>query len=255
MILRAVGVHKVYGAVEAIQHLDVEVATGEFLCILGPTGCGKSTFLNLVAGFEAPTQGEVLLSGKPIERPGPEREMVFQEHGLYPWLTVEGNVEFGPRIRGGGRQERRQLARNFLDLVGLTGFECHYPDQLSGGMKQRAALARTLINEPQVLLMDEPFGALDAITRTQMQQLLLSIWSKTQATVIFVTHDVDEAILLGDRVLVMTPRPGRVAAEFEISLPRPRAYEVTTTDAFVAIKRQLLQVLKNVVPEVSANGR
>lgn len=228
----------------AVKDVDLEATRGEFLCILGTTGCGKSTILNVVAGFVRPTAGKVWVDGREVTGPSPDRGMVFQQHALFPWTTVAGNIEFGPRSRGLGGQRSREIASNLIELVGLRDFASAYPGELSGGMQQRVGLARTLANDPSMLLMDEPFGSLDAQTRAAMQELLLRIWSGTDKTVLFVTHDVDEAIFLADRIIVLTARPGRVKAEFPVLLPRPREYAVVTTRTYMEIKRELLNVIR-----------
>jgi NitT/TauT family transport system ATP-binding protein len=209
----------------AVEELDLAIAEGEFVCLLGPSGCGKSTLLNMVAGFEQPTTGEIRCAGKRIEEPGADRGIVFQEHTLFEWMTVRENVLFGltcnPQIRRQiGDPERR--AQECVDLVGLTGFETTYPNFLSGGMKQRAAIARSLAPDPRTLLMDEPFGALDAQTRYVMQQELLQIWQRTGKTILFVTHSIEEAVFLADRIIVMTHRPARIKSIITLDEPRPR---------------------------------
>lgn len=199
--------------VEALTDIELNVAAGEFVVILGPSGCGKTTLLRLVAGFQTPSDGEITVGGRRCDGPSADRGVVFQQPLLYPWLTVRENVEFGPRMRGVGARARRQLAEDYLKRVGLEGFEERAPYELSGGMQQRAAIARVLINKPALLLMDEPFGALDALTREVMQDELLRIWRDEGATVIFITHSVDEAIYLGTRVLVLSTRPGRIVLD------------------------------------------
>jgi len=191
----------------ALENLNLAARTGEFICLLGPSGCGKSTALNLMAGFDKPTEGQVLLDGRPIEKPGLDRGVVLQEPTLFPWLKVTENITFGPRMNNAPGEEYIDKAKRYIDLVGLRGFENHYPHELSGGMRQRVAIARAWINEPSVLIMDEPFGALDAQTRLIMQELLLRVWEKLKTTVLFITHDVDESLLMADRVFVMTARP------------------------------------------------
>ena len=230
--------------VTALDGVSLEVARNQFAVIVGPSGCGKSTLLRVVAGLREVNAGRVTLDGAPIEGPSAERGMVFQSYTLFPWLTVRGNVEFGLRLKQVGRAERRRVAADFIGMVGLAGFEDAYPDQLSGGMRQRAALARALANDPKMLLMDEPFGALDSHTRSLMQELLLAIWDRTRKTVLFVTHDVDEAILLGDVVHVMTARPGRIRRTLTIDLPRPRAVETLTAASFAACKREILTLMR-----------
>lgn len=208
--------------VEALRRVSFVVKDGEFVCLVGPSGCGKTTLLRIVAGLEQPTSGTVFLDGQLITTPGPDRGMVFQEFALLPWRTVVENIELGPEIQGLDYEARRNIADYHVGLVGLHGFENKYPRELSGGMKQRAAIARSLANDPKVLLMDEPFGSLDAQTRNMMQEELLGIWSKTEKTIIFVTHSVDEAVYLGDRIVLLTARPASVKEVFEVRLPRPR---------------------------------
>jgi NitT/TauT family transport system ATP-binding protein len=206
----------------ALQGASMAMREGEFVCLLGPSGCGKSTLLNLVAGLDKPNEGEILFEGKRVRGPGPERVVVFQEPALYPWLNVRANVEFGLKIKGIGRKERRALVDKHLELVNLRRFEKAFVHELSGGMKQRVQLARGLAAQPRMLLMDEPFAALDAQTRDVLQAELQDIWLRTGATILFVTHNVREAVILGDRVLVMQPSPGRMKTEFHIDLPHPR---------------------------------
>jgi NitT/TauT family transport system ATP-binding protein len=209
----------------ALDHINLDVHAGEFVCIVGPSGCGKSTLLHLIAGLHQQTSGEVLIDGKPVQGPGTDRILIFQEHGLFPWLTVGQNVEFGMKMKGVPKAERIEKTRYYLKLVHLAKFEKSYIHQLSGGMRQRVAIARALATEPDVLLMDEPFAALDAQTRDLLHDELERIWSETGRTIIFVTHNVREAIRLGDRVVLLTFRPGRVKSEFQIDLPRPRLLE------------------------------
>jgi NitT/TauT family transport system ATP-binding protein len=209
-------------AIEALRGANLSVKKGEFICLIGASGCGKSTLLRLAAGFETPTSGEALMSGAPIARPGPSRGMVFQDYGLFPWLTVRDNVGFGPKSRGRGRREVKETTERFIELVGLSNFADLYPHQLSGGMRQRVAIARVLANDAELVLMDEPFGALDAMTRERLQDELIEIWSRTGLTVLFVTHAIEEAIFLADRVVVMSPGPGRIDSEYAIELKRPR---------------------------------
>ncbi len=229
--------------VVALEEISLSVRDEEFVVIVGPSGCGKSTLLRLVAGLMEPTSGEMLLDGRPIRGPSADRGMVFQSYTLFPWLTVQRNVEFGLALRRVPAEERRRVAARFIAEVGLEGFEDAYPEQLSGGMRQRTALARALANDPEILLMDEPFGALDSQTRQLMQELLLRIWEHAHKTVLFITHDIDEAILLADRVLVMTARPGRIKKEMRIDLPRPRDIALLTEPAFMAYKREVLELL------------
>ena len=228
----------------AVQRANLEIEPGEFVCLLGPSGCGKSTLLNSVAGFVPPTRGELLLDGAAIGGPGPDRGMVFQQHSLFPWKTVQENVAFGPLMAGRTRTEAGSLARTFLSLVGLSAQAGAYPATLSGGMQQRVGIARALANYPSVLLMDEPFGALDAQTRSMMQESLLDIWSEFRNTVLFVTHDIDEAVFLGDRIVVMSASPGRIIADISVDLPRPRGQDLLTTPAFTDIKRECLELIR-----------
>jgi NitT/TauT family transport system ATP-binding protein len=227
----------------ALDDVSLEVADQEFAVIVGPSGCGKSSLLRLVAGLVEPTSGEITLDGTPVTRPGKDRGMVFQSYTLFPWLTVRDNVEFGLRIGGIPAEKRKHISDHFISEVGLEGFENSYPKQLSGGMMQRVALARALANDPEILLMDEPFGALDSQTRSLMQELLLQIWEHSHKTVLFITHDIDEAILLGDRVHVMTARPGRIKERVEIDLARPRQVDVLTSPEFIAIKRKIMALI------------
>ena len=230
--------------VVAIEGIDLEIGDDEFLTVLGPSGCGKTTLLNIVAGFEATSGGEVLVDGESVLRPGPDRGVVFQEYALFPWLTVEQNIEFGLRERGVRKAERRARVRQQIASVGLSGFARRYPQELSGGMRQRVGLARVLVNDPKILLMDEPFAALDAQTRTIMQQELLRVWSAERRTAIFVTHNIEEAILLGDRVVVMTARPGRIKDIVAVNLQRPR--DVTSAE-FNEIRRRVALLLEHEV--------
>lgn len=227
--LRIVGVHKTFAdrdrCIPALQPIDLEVGAGEFVCLLGPSGCGKSTLLSIVAGLEPASGGSVWAGEREVRGTGTDRVLLFQEAALFPWLDVQHNVEFGLRQAGMPRAERAAVARRFIDLVHLGGFERSYVHQLSGGMRQRVALARALAINPAVLLMDEPFGALDALTRDRLQAELEAIWAATRKTILFVTHNVREAVALGDRVLVFSPRPGRIVREFRIRLPRPRRLE------------------------------
>jgi NitT/TauT family transport system ATP-binding protein len=209
----------------ALDHINLQVRAGEFLCIVGPSGCGKSTLLHLIAGLHPQTSGQVLVDGHPVQGPGTDRILIFQEHGLFPWLTVGQNVEFGMKMKGVPKAERLEKMRHYLRLVHLAKFENSYIHQLSGGMRQRVAIARALAPEPDVLLMDEPFAALDAQTRDLLHDELERIWSETGRTIIFVTHNVREAVRLGDRVVLLTFRPGRVKSEFPVELPRPRSLE------------------------------
>ncbi|MGY2224865.1 ABC transporter ATP-binding protein [Pseudomonas gingeri] len=232
-------------AFEAVQALSFDVTPGEFVCILGPSGCGKSTLLGALAGHLTPSGGSLQVDGQPVDGPSPSRGMVFQQHTLLPWRRVLDNVAFGLKMQGIGKAERQRQAREFLGWVGLEGFAGHWPSQLSGGMQQRVEIARVLINRPKLLLMDEPFGALDAQTRSQMQELLLDIWGRIQTTVVFVTHDIDEALFLADRILVMSPRPGRFIEDLRLDFPRPRQPELLTSPEFVRLKRHCLELLRH----------
>ena len=232
------------GARRAVENASLEIDPGEFVCLLGPTGCGKSTLLNSLAGFVRPTTGSVEIDDREVVNPGPKRGMVFQHHSLFPWKTVKRNVAFGPMMAGLDRERSEERARRFLSLVGLSAFEDHYPHTLSGGMQQRVGIARALANYPSVLLMDEPFGALDAQTRTMMQESLLALWSEFGNTVVFVTHDVDEAVFLGSRVIVMSASPGRLIADIRVPLTRPREPAVLTAPEFIAVKRQCLGLIR-----------
>ena len=232
-------------AFEAVQTLDFSVAAGEFVCILGPSGCGKSTLLGALAGHLKPSAGVLRVDGEVVEGPSPARGMVFQHHTLLPWRSVLDNVAFGLKMQGLNKTARRQQAQDFLRLVGLQDFASRWPNQLSGGMQQRAEIARVLINRPRLLLMDEPFGALDAQTRGRMQELLLDIWGRIRTTVVFVTHDIDEALFLADRILVMSPRPGRFIEDLRVDFSRPRRAELLTSPAFTHLKRHCLELLRH----------
>jgi NitT/TauT family transport system ATP-binding protein len=229
--------------VDAVSDVSMEVKPGEFVSIIGPSGCGKSTLLNVVAGFVRPSAGRVTMDGRGTDKPGADRGMVFQQYSLFPWLSVRRNVEFGLKQQGMDRNHREQAARTLLGLAGLLAFENHYPDQLSGGMKQRVGIVRALATSPQVLLMDEPFGALDAQTRVVMQQILTNMWQRFRISVLFITHDIDESIFLSDRVYVMTARPGRIKAEIEIPLPRPRTPDMALSPEYMQIKQQLRDLI------------
>lgn len=230
--------------VQALQPVDLAVAANDFITILGPSGCGKSTLLRIVAGLEAPSTGQVLLDGKAVTRPGPDRGMVFQSYTLFPWLTVAQNIGFGLRERNVSERERNGIVASYIDLVGLKGFENHWPKQLSGGMQQRTAIARALANDPEILLLDEPFGALDNQTRGLMQELLLGIWERRKKTVLFVTHDIEEAIFMASRVIVMSARPGRIKSDVSVDLPHPRHYTLKTSPEFSALKAQLTEDIR-----------
>ena len=231
-------------AFEAVARLDISVKPGEFVCILGPSGCGKSTLLGALAGHVPVAQGALTVDGRTVAGPSPDRGIVFQQHTLFPWKKVRENVSFGPKMRGIGKTERRLLADELLSLVGLSGFEGFYPSQLSGGMQQRVEIARVLINHPRVLLMDEPFGALDAQTRAMMHEVLLDVWTRRPTTLLFVTHDIEEALFLADRVIMLSRRPGRVIEDLRVPFPRPRSPNIVTEFEFVRLKRHLLQLLR-----------
>jgi NitT/TauT family transport system ATP-binding protein len=235
------------GEIVAVKDISLNVQPGEFVSLIGPSGCGKSTLLNIVAGFVKPTVGKALLDSKPITRPGSDRGVVFQQYSLFPWLSVRKNVEFGLKMAGVDPHSRNLTARTLLDLAGLLSFENHYPDQLSGGMKQRIGIVRALATSPQVLLMDEPLGALDTQTRVVMQEILTNIWQQFRISVLFVTHDIEESIFLYDRIYVMTARPGRIKAEIRVPLPRPRKPEMTDAGEFI----NLVQELKGLIREES----
>lgn len=231
-------------AVEAVTQVSMTVNPGEFVSLIGPSGCGKSTLLNIAAGFVQPTSGAVLIDGKPVEGPGADRGVVFQQYSLFPWLTVRENVEFGLRMQKMPSGPRESAARTLLGLAGLLAFENHYPDQLSGGMKQRVGIVRALATSPQVLLMDEPFGALDAQTRVVMQEILTNMWQQFRISVLFITHDIEEAIFLSDKVYVMTARPGRIKAEILVPLARPRTAEMTASAEFTGMVQRLKSLIR-----------
>ncbi|MCR2815015.1 ABC transporter ATP-binding protein [Microbacterium jiangjiandongii] len=230
--------------VTAVGDVDFEIPEGQFVSLIGPSGCGKTTVLNIVAGFIDPTGGRVLVDGSPVAGPGQDRGVVFQDFALFPWMTVEANIGFGLKMRGVPKAERRQSAREMARLVGLSGFEQKFPHELSGGMRQRAGVARVLATEPSIMLMDEPFASIDAQTRRVLQQEVLRIWSTQKPTVLFVTHDVEEAIFMSDRVIVLGNRPSEVQADIMIDLPRPRAWkDVQTHPEFMRLRSQLLGML------------
>jgi NitT/TauT family transport system ATP-binding protein len=228
-----------HGSVTALENIDFSVHRREFVSVIGPSGCGKSTLIRILAGLETPSSGDVLLDGKSVVGPGPDRGMVFQGYTLFPWLTVKGNVMFGLKIRGCGSMQAESEARQWIEVVGLSKFENSYPHQLSGGMKQRVAIARALANQPRILLMDEPFGALDAQTRAQMQAYLLQIWKNVDITILFITHDLDEAVYLSDRILVLAAHPGRVNEVIEVPVPRPRVPDQCVTPEFMATRYRI----------------
>ena len=237
-----------HARVVALDDVSCEIPQGEFFCIIGPSGCGKTTLLHTLAGFTQPTSGEVLSGGKPVTQPGPERIVMFQEYGLFPWMTVAQNIEFGLEAKGLPGNERRRLVDHYVNLVGLSGFENRYPRHISGGMKQRVSIARALAPDPQAVLMDEPFAALDSLTRDLMQEEILQIWGKTNKTFVLITHNIDEAIFLGDRVLVMTHRPGKIKELLKIDLPRPRQASIRSTDRrFLQYREHLANSLRTEV--------
>jgi len=242
MPIRIEHVGRDFGARRVLDDVSLAIEDGTFLTVLGASGCGKTTLLNMVAGLSAPSRGRILLDGKPIAGPGPDRVVVFQQPGLYPWLSLRDNVAFGLRMRSARKIEWSRVDE-MIAVMGLGGFETHRPYELSGGMQQRVALARALVMQPRVLLMDEPFAALDAQTRHNMQQFLLDLWGKIRATVIFITHDIDEAILLADRVVVMGARPGRIVLEQSVPLARPRQWDMSLDSAFIDLKRQAMHIL------------
>ena len=235
-------VSKDFGALNVLENVSLVIEDGTFVTVLGSSGCGKTTLLSMIAGLSAPSVGRIMLDGKAIARPGPDRVVVFQQPGLYPWLCLRDNVAFGLRMRSPSRIDWARVDE-VIAVMGLRGFERHRPYELSGGMQQRAALARALVMNPRVLLMDEPFAALDAQTRLNMQRFLLDLWEKIRATVVFITHDIDEAILLGDRLVVMGARPGRIVLEQRVPLVRPRDWEMSLDPAFIELKRQAMEIL------------
>ena len=258
--IHAEGISKIYpgGAgqpqVLALDRISANVEEGEFVCLIGPSGCGKTTLLHMIAGFTFPSLGLLLYKDRPITGPGPDRTVIFQEYGLFPWLTVSENIEFGLLAAGVDRAARQEIVRDYISLVHLEGFEHRYPTQLSGGMKQRVGIARALAPDPDMVLMDEPFGALDALTRDFMQEEILSIWEKKRKTVILITHSIDEAIFLGDRVIVMTARPGRIKEVVKIDMPRPRDPEIRATGKqFLHYKEHLSHTLRTELGNL--NGR
>ena len=243
------------GDVEALRDVSFKVHRREFVCVIGASGCGKSTLVRILAGLETASDGEVLLDDKPVTGPGPERGMVFQGYSLFPWLTVKRNVMFGPEMRGTSKTTAESHAREWLSLVGLTKFADSYPHQLSGGMRQRVAIARALVNEPRVMLMDEPFGALDAQTRSKMQAHLLDIWRNIDITVVFITHDLDEAIYLADRILVFKPHPGELQEVIEVPVPRPRSAAQLSGAEFKATKARLEELIHPADETVDDDGQ
>jgi len=238
----------------ALEPVTLRVEDNDFITILGPSGCGKSTLLRIVAGLDTPTSGRVLLDGTPVVAPGADRGMVFQSYTLFPWLTVHENICFGLREKNMPQNEQQRIAAHYIARVGLGGFERHYPKMLSGGMQQRTAIARALANDPKILLLDEPFGALDNQTRALMQELLLGIWEAEKKTVLFVTHDIEEAIFMAGRVIVMSARPGRIKVEVAVDLPHPRHYTVKTTPEFSALKARLTEEIRIEALKVAATA-
>ena len=247
VILEVRGLGKKYaapqGETEALRDINFKVHRREFVCVIGPSGCGKSTLIRILAGLESHSSGEVLLDGKPVNGPGRDRGMVFQGYSLFPWLTVKKNVMFGPEVSGHSFDAAERDALQWLDLVGLGNFADSYPHQLSGGMRQRVAIARALVNQPRILLMDEPFGALDAQTRCKMQSHLLDIWRNIDVTILFITHDLDEAVYLADRILVLKPHPGEVHELIEVPVPRPRSQAQFTSPEFIATKARIDELI------------
>ncbi|MDN6875060.1 ABC transporter ATP-binding protein [Pseudomonas citronellolis] len=237
------------GTFAALEKVSFEVPDQQFAVIVGPSGCGKSSLLYLTAGLSEPTEGDIYVGGQRVDGPGADRGMVFQSYTLFPWLTVRENVEFGLKRRGLPATERKEIVDYYLNEVGLANFAGNYPKQLSGGMMQRVAIARALANDPQILLMDEPFGALDSQTRMQMQKLLLRVWDHSKKTVVFVTHDIDEAILLGDRVYVMGARPGRIKRILDVPIERPRSLDMVMDRQFIEMKREILGLLHDDLEE------
>ncbi|MBR8184202.1 ABC transporter ATP-binding protein [Burkholderia ambifaria] len=243
-MIRLEGVAKSFGALKVLQSVNLDVARGEFLVLLGASGCGKSTMLNMISGFEQPTAGRVLVNGRVVKDVEPACGMVFQQYALFPWKTVSENVEFGLKMRGIGRAERRDTARTFIEAVGLKGFEASYPSALSGGMKQRVSIARVLANDPDVMLFDEPFAALDAMTRQVLQEQLLSIYERSGKTIVFITHSIDEALMLSTRIIVMGAKPGRIVQDIKNDLPLPRTAEVQLSPAYLDLKKSIWETVQ-----------
>lgn len=243
VILEAKKLSQVFGAGKArrtvLNQLDLKIHKREFICVIGPSGCGKSTFSRVVAGLDDYTSGELLVDGQPIHGPSPERGMVFQGYTLFPWKTVKENVMFGPKMKGQSHATAEAHAREWINIIGLEKYENHYPNELSGGMKQRVAIARALVNEPKILLMDEPFGALDPHTRQKMQRHLMDLWQNIDITIVFVTHDMDEAILLADRIVALKANPGEIKEIIEVDLPRPRSPELLLTPEFKRLRERV----------------
>ena len=233
------GISKQYGNFQALQHVNLEIAKGEFVVLLGASGCGKSTLLNLVTGFDRSTAGRIVVNGREVTKVDPHCGMVFQQYALFPWLTVLDNVAFGLKMKGVSRAERHDVAQRFIEMVGLKGFEHKYPNTLSGGMRQRVSIARVLANDPDVILLDEPFAALDAMTRQVLQDELLQIYEKSKKTIIFITHSIDEALLLSTRMIIMSARPGRVVTDIRNDLPMPRNADVQLSPRYNELKSQI----------------
>jgi len=242
--LEVKGLYKTFDRLVVLENINLYLKANEFVCIVGASGCGKSTLLNIIAGLATPTSGKVLIDGEPVLGPGCDRGMIFQNYSLFPWLTVSDNIGFGLSLKGITKAEQQERIHYYLEVVGLKKFSKAYPKQLSGGMKQRVAIARALANEPEVLLMDEPFGALDAQTKEQMQQFMIELWSKTQTTILTITHDIEEGIFLSQRMYVMSPHPGKIQEETAIPLPSDRHLDLKLTPEFINIKRHLIQTLR-----------
>ncbi len=241
---------------DALRDVSLEIGEGEFVSVLGPSGCGKTTLLNIIAGFVEPTSGRILLRGRPVSGPGPDRGVVFQNFALFPWKTVRGNVAFGPKMRGISSDERDRIAREYIELVGLTGSEDKFPHELSGGMQQRVGVARVLANAPAVMLMDEPFASVDAQTRMTLQEEVTRVWEARRPTVVFITHDVDEAVFLSERVVVLTQRPGSVRELVPVDIPRPRRWDDLVDDAdFKRLTHRVLQLIRRDQGGTPAQGR
>ena len=250
------GVSKHFGEFEALQHVDLEVAKGEFVVLLGASGCGKSTLLNLITGFDRPTGGRILVNGREVNRVDPHCGMVFQQYALFPWMTVLENVGFGLKMKGMGRAQRNEVAQRFIEMVGLRGFEHKFPNALSGGMRQRVSIARVLANDPDVILLDEPFAALDAMTRQVLQDELLRIYEQSGKTIVFITHSIDEALLLSTRMLIMSARPGRIVTDIRNDLPMPRNAEVQLSPRYNELKSQIWETVQaEVMRSLEATSR
>lgn len=238
-VIELQSVSKHFGTLKALSDVSLSIHEGEFVVIVGASGCGKSTLLNLIAGFEQPTSGQVLLKGKPVTEITPATGMVFQQYALFPWLSVLDNIAYGLKMKGMGKAQRHERAHQYVEMVGLRGFENAYPKVLSGGMRQRVSMARVLANDPAVMLLDEPFAALDAMTRQVQQEQLVQIYEKSRKTIIFITHSIDEALLLSSRIVIMTARPGRVAHDIANDLPHPRNADVQLSDLYIKLKQQI----------------